>query len=70
MRNRNPAGAVVVQCADEDSCTPLTCEVCLAEIPADAVNVTDTQDYVHHFCGLGCFDIWQKQAAPRQKDSP
>jgi len=69
-RNRNPAGAVVAQCADEDGCTRIACEVCLKEVPADAVNVTDAQDYVHHFCGLGCLEIWQKQAGTRQKDTP
>ena len=69
-RNRNHAGAVVAQCADEDSCTRIACEVCLTEVPADAVNVTDAQDYVHHFCGLGCLETWQKQAETPQKDAP
>lgn len=69
-RNRNPAGAVVAQCADEDGCTRIACEVCLKEVPADAVNVTDAQDYVHHFCGLGCLEIWQKQAGTLPKDTP
>lgn len=70
MHNRNPAGGVVAQCADEADCTRIACEVCLTEIPADAVNVTDAQDYVHHFCGLACFETWQKQAGARQKDTP
>ena len=62
-QHRNPAGAPVAQCSDEDSCTVLSCEVCLKEVPADSVKVTDAQDYVHHFCGLDCLEIWQEQAA-------
>lgn len=69
-RNRNSGGAVVAQCADEASCTQMTCEVCLTEIPADAANVTDARDYVHHFCGLGCLEVWRKQAGTRQQDTP
>ena len=68
--NRNSAGAVVAQCTDEASCKKVACEVCLKEIPGDAVNLADTQDYVHHFCGLGCLEVWQKQSAARQKDTP
>ncbi|HET9462661.1 MAG TPA: DUF3330 domain-containing protein [Thiobacillus sp.] len=69
-QHRNPAGAPVAQCSDEDSCTVLSCEVCLKEVPADSVKVADAQDYVHHFCGLDCLEIWQKQAAIRQQAGP
>ena len=68
-RHRSPSGALVAQCADEESCSVLTCEVCLKEVPADAVKHADTQDYVHHFCGLECLEVWQKQAAMRNKQS-
>ncbi len=60
--NRTPEGTPVAQCSDEPTCTVLTCEVCMKEIPADAIKVADAQDYVHHFCGLECFETWQKQA--------
>ncbi len=69
-RHRNPAGAPVAQCSDEDSCTVLSCEVCLKEVPADSVKVTDAQDYVHHFCGLDCLEIWQKQAGIHRQAGP
>ena len=65
-RHRNPAGALVRDCTDDESCTVLTCEVCLKEIPADSVMHADAQDYVHHFCGLECLEIWRKQAGIRQ----
>jgi hypothetical protein len=69
-RHRSPAGALVAQCSDENSCTVFSCEVCLKEIPADSVNVTDAQDYVHHFCGLDCLGVWQKQAGNHLKAKP
>lgn len=68
--HHNPAGAPVAQCSDENSCTMVSCEVCLKEVPADSVNVTDAQDYVHHFCGLDCLEAWQKQAAIRRQAGP
>jgi hypothetical protein len=69
-QHRNPAGALVAQCSDEDSCTVFSCEVCLKEVPADSVKVTDAQDYVHHFCGLDCLEAWQKQAGIHQQAGP
>lgn len=69
-RHRTPAGAPLAQCSDEDSCSVVSCEVCLKEIPGDAVNVTDAQDYVHHFCGLECLDAWQKQAGNLPPSGP
>jgi hypothetical protein len=56
-----PGGAKLAQCADEDACTLTRCEVCLKEVPSDAVNVADAQDYVHHFCGLECLGLWYRQ---------
>jgi len=40
-RHRTPAGALVAQCPDENSCTVFNCEVCLKEVPADAAKLTD-----------------------------
>lgn len=65
--NRTHAGALVAQCADEASCTVVSCEVCLREIPEDSVRQADAQDYIHHFCGLACLEMWQKQAGLRKK---
>jgi hypothetical protein len=69
-RHRSPAGALVAQCSDEDSCTVFSCAVCLKEIPADSIKVTDVQDYVQYFCGLECFEAWQKQAGNPPAASP
>jgi hypothetical protein len=64
-----PAGGVVAQCSDEETCTIVNCAVCLKEIPADAVKLADAQDYVQHFCGLDCLEVWRKQAATRSRRS-
>lgn len=66
-RHRSPMGALVAQCADEESCTVLSCEVCLKGIPADSVTQNDVQDYVHHFCGLDCLAVWEKRSALANK---
>lgn len=66
-RHRSPTGALVAQCSDEDRCTVFSCEVCLKGVPADSAKSSDTQDYVHHFCGLDCLERWQKQAALANK---
>ena len=68
--HRTPAGGVVAQCSDEVGCTCVICETCLKEVPADAVNVSDAQDYVHHFCGLSCLETWRKQAGNHKKPGP
>jgi hypothetical protein len=68
-KHLNPAGGRVAQCTDETACTVVSCAVCLKEVPADSVRVTDAQDYVHHFCGLDCLEIWQKQAATSSEQS-
>lgn len=62
-KHLTPAGGQVAQCSDEAGCTVVNCAVCLKEIPADSVRVTDAQDYVYHFCGLDCLELWREQAA-------
>ena len=37
----------------------VTCEVCLAEIPASVATNEEAEDYVHHFCGLHCYAQWK-----------
>lgn len=56
------AGAIVGTCDDDAICTVLTCAVCLKEVPPDSAVLADAQDYVRHFCGLDCLDLWRRQA--------
>lgn len=58
---RNPTGGVIAACEPESGCKPLSCAECMKEIPADAAHSADVDDYVHHFCGLDCFNAWQKK---------
>ena len=37
------------------------CEVCLKEIPRSEAKVEEASDYVAYFCGLDCFEKWQKE---------
>lgn len=68
--HRTPAGGAVAQCSDEAACKKVSCAVCLKEVPADSVKVSDAQDYVHHFCGLECLGEWQKLAGIPQQAVP
>lgn len=66
---RSQAGGVIAACEIDGGCKKLSCEVCLKEVPADAVKSVDAQDYVHHFCGLDCFEAWQN-SGKHPIDSP
>ena len=39
----------------------VTCEICLKEIPRSEAKVEEAADYVAHFCGLECYEKWQKE---------
>ncbi|MBW6493786.1 MAG: DUF3330 domain-containing protein [Burkholderiaceae bacterium] len=38
----------------------VACDICLKEIPVSEAKVAESADYVAHFCGLECFEQWQK----------
>lgn len=46
---------------------PLTCEICMHEMPHDLAHTLEGPDYVHHFCGLDCYRKWQEQQATVDK---
>jgi hypothetical protein len=62
-KNVNPLGAQVAACGTDESCEVLSCEVCLVEIPSSVAQSVEGPDYVHHFCGLDCLEVWRKTAA-------
>ncbi|MDD3518631.1 MAG: DUF3330 domain-containing protein [Chromatiales bacterium] len=46
----------------------LACEVCLREIPHSVAQHAEGEEYVHHFCGLACYGIWQQSQDPPAPD--
>ena len=56
-----PAGAPVLNCENDHVCTVLTCDFCLKDLPAKDSIREEGEDYVAHFCGLACFEAWQKR---------
>ena len=46
----------------------ISCEICLKEVPLTDAEVPETMDYVVHFCGLECYELWKNKAAPDKQD--
>ena len=46
----------------------IKCEVCLKEVPKSEAKTAEAQEYVMHFCGLDCYDEWQKQNDSQVKE--
>lgn len=55
--------------ASPDTAEPLlSCDICLKEIPASVAQSLEGPDYVHHFCGLECYERWQVTHTPPDED--
>ena len=39
----------------------VACEVCLKEIPESVAVSQEGNEYVHHFCGIECYDQWRQR---------
>jgi len=39
----------------------ISCEICLKEVPKSDAQSVEVNDYAMYFCGLDCFDKWQKR---------
>ena len=37
----------------------ISCDTCLKEIPSTDAHNVESDEYVHHFCGLDCYDRWR-----------
>lgn len=62
----NPSGAPITSCALDPGCTVVACAACLTEVPSDAALSFEGPDYVQHFCGLDCLEVWkQKQTGKK-----
>ena len=42
------------------------CEVCLKEIPRNEATTTEVDDYFLNFCGLNCYEKWQKEKTEKK----
>lgn len=45
----------------------VACDVCLKEIPKSEAVVPEALDYVVYFCGLGCYERWERQRGARSE---
>lgn len=43
------------------------CEVCRKEVPADEAKSVEATDYVAYFCGLDCFEKWERESRKTQR---
>lgn len=59
-------GAPIESCEEDEECEMVTCAACMAEVPASVAKTYEGPDYVHHFCGLECFEKWRAQAKKAQ----
>ena len=46
----------------------VACEICLKEVPITEAEIPEAADYFVHFCGLECYEQWNKQGRkPKEK---
>ena len=45
--------------------TTINCIVCCREIPLDAAFTPEGAEYVEHFCGLDCYDVFRVRATEK-----
>lgn len=63
--NLTPSGAPVLDCESDHQCTVLTCDMCLTALPTGEAIHEEAADYVAHFCGLDCLELWRRQGKRR-----
>ena len=39
----------------------IPCKECMKQVPKSEAQVAEASDYVLYFCGLECYDKWQKE---------
>ena len=44
------------------------CEVCLKEVPKSESKCAEAKEYVLYFCGLDCYDQWQKGEEKKEQE--
>lgn len=46
----------------------VSCEVCLKEIPRSEAKTREGEDYALYFCGVECFDRWERDREDRERE--
>jgi len=46
----------------------VACEICLKDIPDSVAQTMEGEDYIHHYCGLECYKIWQEAEKPSNRN--
>ena len=46
----------------------VACEICLKEFPKTDAHITEVDDYVINFCGLECYEKWQKKSPENEQE--
>lgn len=42
----------------------LDCDQCIREIPTSEDVSDEARDYIMHYCGIECYETWQKSDKP------
>lgn len=50
--------------APEPQDLPMSCDICLEQVPASEAGNIEAQEYVAHYFGLECYARWSAQALP------
>lgn len=48
---------------------PVSCDVCLKEIPKSEARSAEARDYVAYFCGLDCYQQWREQQEDEERSN-
>jgi hypothetical protein len=62
---RDPAdpGAEIARPENLDDGESVSCKVCMKEVPRTEARSAEGRDYVWYFCGLDCFEAWERHGS-------
>lgn len=66
-RTPTDPGADSANPENQTNADPISCSECGKEIPPSEAQSVEGEDYMWYFCGLDCFDQWQKRESPGEK---
>lgn len=63
-RRPSDPGADIANPENQTDANRMSCSVCGREVPPSEAQSVEGEDYMLHFCGLDCFNQWQKRESP------